>query len=349
MTEEQQNSGLKAIAARISDLLDGVNVPVGMKADDVTITLTRQDISALAAGLIEEDINPKMLVAVQRDLMERDVVFISLPKDGAPFYYVTHRKNAMLKAAVPVTREHRDLIITRSNTSLANIQLLSNMGFSRKDLATTTCKSIGHSSFGIFDKRKDHIVCIRCGSKHSKARTVIDANGAICPLRESDGKKFVEVSWRDVVHVPDNVKPQLIAALYKSSARLVNTDDSAGDSLVSVLNSDLDSFKPDSVEKPDNGKKKKTKSGESKASAPKSDKKPPTKKTSSQKKPTKSVDKKSVPPKGKATDKKSKQSKASSTKAESPKKKSKSNPADSKQTTKATPAKNQKDTTKERA
>lgn len=302
MTEEQQNSGLKAIAARISDLLDGANAPVGMKADDVTITLTRQDISALAAGLIEGDINPKMLVAVQRDLMDRDVVFISLPKDGAPFYYVTHRKNAMLKAAVPVTREHRDLIITRSNTSLANIQLLSNMGFSRKDLAATTCKSIGHSSFGIFDKRKDHIVCLRCGSKHSKARTVIDVSGAIGPLRDADGKKFVEVSWRDIVHVTDAVKPHLIAALYKSSARLVNTDDSAGDSLIATLNSDLDAFKPTSVEKPTDKKK--------------SDKKPPTKKTST-KKSTEASDKKPVPPKRKTSAKKTPDKKSASKKQSS--------------------------------
>lgn len=237
MTEDQQNAGLKSIANRIADLLDGTPIPNSMRSDDVTITLTRQDISALAAGLVDVEITPKSLVFVQSALMERNVVFISLPKDGVPFYYVTHLNNATLRSAIPVSREQRDLIITRSNTSMANIQLLATMGFGKRDLFAVTCKSVGHSAFGLVTQKG--IACARCGAKHTKARIVLTKDKA--PSSQKEAKLFV--TWRDVIHLPESSKEALFIYMQRNNTGLVSSEiDEAGSVLLNQMNSQSAEF-----------------------------------------------------------------------------------------------------------
>lgn len=271
MTEDQQNAGLKSLANRIADLLDGTPIPNSMRSDDVTITLTRQDIAALAAGLVDVEITPKSLVFVQSALMERNVVFISLPKDGVPFYYVTHLKNTMLWGAIPVSREQRDLIITRSNTSMANIQLLATMGFGKRDLFAVTCKSVGHSALGLVTQKG--IVCARCGAKHTKARIVITKDKTPSPQKEA--KLFV--TWRDVIHLPESSKEALFIYMQRNNTGLVSSEtDEAGSVLLNQMNSQSAEFVFTATveDKKDKKKEEKPKTAKTSKSSTKSPSKP---------------------------------------------------------------------------
>lgn len=249
----------------IADLLIGAYHMASTSGKDVVVT--RHILDKVMGVDNTESERISNLHAVQTLLSERNYGFVSYRMQDHPVYLISSNLNDKIAAAARITDDHVN-VMTRKQRSrgLAAIRDLVDLDMSESLLTKSTCSAIGHSRIGYVVHKdgkttvqQSQVRCVRCGASGLKLLPafIIELKAAsktkpnemkivgVC-ISDHAASNIVELSWRDVIHVPSRSNNVLAKAAATFPQAVTQTDTYLRDVIAEVTMSGTgDDCKPE--------------------------------------------------------------------------------------------------------
>jgi hypothetical protein len=225
----------------IADLLIGAYHLASTSGKDVVVTRDILD-KVMGADNTESD-RIANLHAVQTLLAQRDFGFVSYRMQDHPVYLISNNLKDKIDSAGRITDDHVNQMVRKQRSrGLAAIRDLADLDMSESLLTKSTCSAIGHSRIGYVVHKdgkttvqQSQVRCVRCGASGLKSLPAfIIEMKAVSKTKPNQLKitgvcisdyattDVVELSWRDVIHVPgrrSNVLSKAAATFPQSIAQ----------------------------------------------------------------------------------------------------------------------------------
>lgn len=205
----------------IADLLVGAYQLASTSGKDVVVTRDILD-KIMGADNTESD-RIANLHSVQTLLAERDFGFVSYRMQDHPVYLISSNLKDKIAAANRITDDHVNQMARKQRSrGLAAIRDLADLDMSESLLTKSTCSAIGHSRIGYVVHKdgkttvqQSQVRCVRCSAPGLKAMPafIVEMKAAsktkpnhlkitgVC-ISDYAMSNPIELSWRDVIHVP---------------------------------------------------------------------------------------------------------------------------------------------------